>query len=88
MNFFLDIPRGWYPAAQSLCCSPDAEIKACAEDEAFFLVEEQCFDAPSMARERRWHFFHPRHAKEPHFSVSRANGYQVTTTVVDYSALV
>lgn len=87
MNVFLDIPRGWYPAAQSLRCSPDAEIKACAEDEAFFLVEEQSF-APSTTREQRRHFFCPWHAKEPHFSVCRANGYQVTTTVVDYPALV
>ena len=51
VSFFLDLPRGWYPTAQSQHFSPDAEIEACAENEPFLLIEEERFDAPSMARE-------------------------------------
>lgn len=88
VSFFLDLPRGWYPRAQPPCCSPDAEIKACTENEPLLLIEEECFDAPSVARKQRRHFFHSRRPKKPHFPVCGANGYQVSTTVMDYSASV
>jgi len=74
--------------AQSQDCSPDAEIAARAKNEPFLLIKQQCFDAPSMPREQRWHFSHCQHVKNPHFSVCRANGYQVSTGIVDYSVWV
>lgn len=74
--------------AQSQRCSPDAEIKACAEKKPLLLIEIERFDGPGMAREQRRQFLYSWHSKKPHFSICRANSYQVSTTVMNYSALV
>lgn len=79
---------GMVAEAQAQGSSPDAEVEACTKNKPFLLIKEQCFDASSMAREQRWHFSHFWYIKKPHFLVCRANGYEVSTAVVNYPVLV